>query len=350
MNSKFRGLAAFQPPSDMVGNGSGGSGKKKIWVGLGIGCGVLLLLIGIAFAAGAFKAVSCCNTLKDAAEQSQGAQQFGERFSRAISDGELQKAYSMTSSEFQSKLDSEAFESAVNAHRDKLSSGSPRLFNLQVDQKDPNQPSFDDLTSGIWQMSYQFAGPSDDRMLLLNFTVRRIGEGEEAKFVAENVKFDERARNLANEPPAREVLEVHDLIQRGQYERAYGRLGMQFKQESDRDTFNQFIDDTGEVLTSSELQIREVAYNDSNSQATVMAHARSSSGKNAIIQYELVPLQKEMPGFAWRIVTISPMIAEVAEDGPDEPVPPMPDEDAEAQTHGATDDAPVKAPEVEVTE
>ncbi len=350
-NFKSHRLAAFQPPSDMTGDGAGGSGKKKIWVGLGIGCGVILLIIGILFAAGAFKAVSCCNTFKEAAVQSEGAQKFGMTFATAVGEGQLKKAYEMTSSDFQSKLDFGAFESAVEAHREKLGAGPPRLFNLQVEQKDPDNPSFDDLTSGVWQMSYQFAGPSDENMLLLMFTVRRVGEGEEVSFVAENVKFDERARNLATEPPAREVLRVHDLVQQGNYERAYGRFGDQFKAESDLETFRQFLDDSGEILTSSELEIREVVYNEANTQATVMAHAKSSSGTDAIVQYELVPLQSDMPGFGWRVVAISPMIAEVQKDGPDEPVPPMP-----SLTNGAEPSAAqgsttgAEAPEVEVTE
>lgn len=317
------GFAAFQPPSDMQGEG-GSSRSKKVFIGLGIGCGVVLLIIGILFAAGAFKAVSCCNQVKGIAEKSMGAEQFANQFAQDIWEGNLDQAYATTSDEFQQEVSREAFGSAVEAHRDRMAANAPRMFNMQLEQEGAQQPSLEQLAQGTWLMSYQFAGPSDETMLLLNFRVKSAPADDGEKFVAADVAFDERPRNLEIEPPASEVLKVHDMIQRGQYELAYARLGDAFRSSTDRDTWRQFLDDAGPILTQSDLEIREVAYGQNNAQATIMAHARTSGGKSGIVQFELVPMQSDLPGFGWRIVTIAPMVAETQADGPDEPLPPMP--------------------------
>lgn len=311
-------LAAFQPPSDMVSSGGGSSTTKKVFVGLGIGCGVVLIILGILFAAGAFKAVTCCNQVKGIAQTSMAAENFANQFADEIWTGKLDEAYGQTSTSFQSSMDAEAFKAAVEAHRDRMKSNQPRMFNMQLEQSGAEKPSLDELAKGTWMMSYQFAGPQDETMLLLNFRVAQAPEGSTTAFEVADVKFDERPRNLPSEPPAAEVLEVHDMLQRGQYELAYARLGDGFRTSTDRDAWRKFLDDAGAPLTSSTLEIREVSYNDANTQATVMAHAKTTDGRSTLIQFELQPMQQQMPGFGWRIVSIAPLIAETPKDAPTE--------------------------------
>ena len=336
------GFAAFQPPSDMGGAGGGeGRGKKKILVGLGIGCGVILLVIGLLFAAGAFKAVSCCSDVANLAQSSVGARDYGQKFADAVAQGKLDEAYAMTSPEFQAKTSREAFGNAIAAHREKIASNAPRMFNLELQTKgDPD--SLESLKSGAWNLSYQFAGPADETMLLLNVLVTKPADAvdDATAFTVEGVQLDERPRNLAAEPPAEEVLKIHDLLQRGSYEMAYSRLAPRFQESSDFETFRKFLDDTGDILQRSDLAIREITYNETNTQATVMAQATTADGANAIVQYELVPLQPDMPGFGWRVVAIAPIIGA-------KPSAPAPD--AGAAAAAATNNAAeVEAPQVDV--
>ena len=303
----LNGFAAFQPPSDMTGGGAGG-GRKKLWIGLGIGCGVVLLVIGILFAAGAFQAVTCCSEVKNLAESSVVVRDFGQSFADAVHAGNVDAAYEKTSPEFQAGMTPEQFAQAVEAHREAMQANAPRLFDMQLQSK--NSQSIKDISKGKWRLSYQFAKPSDEKMLLLSFLVVAVGEGADQKFVIDDVRFDESLRDLEREPPAQEVLEIHEMLQRGNSQMAYVRLAPGFQEETDHEAFQQFLRDTGDVLTHSKLEIREVAYNDSNTQATVMAHARTLGGKDAIVQFELVPLQSEMPGFGWRVVSIAPIVAE----------------------------------------
>ncbi len=333
---------AFQPPSDMV-NGGGSSTTKKVFVGLGIGCGLVLILLGLMLSAGAFKAVTCCNDVKKIADSSVGAQQFAGEFATELAEGKHDEAYARTSSAFQSAMSKDAFTGAVEAHREQMKASKPRLQGMDLQQSGGDKPSMEQLAKGSWLMSFQFAGPQDSTMLLLNFRVASAPEGAERAFEIDDVTFDERPRNLSYEPPAEEVLKVHDLIQRSQYEAAYNRLGDQFRSTADNAAWRAFLKDAGEVLTASDLQIREVAYNDANTQATVMAHAKSTSGKDAIVQFEL---QSQMPGLGWRIVTIAPLIAE-SNNAPIDPSAPSGETHAGATTGTAAPEA-VAPPAVDV--
>ena len=328
---------AFQPPSDANASGGGGSGKRVMMV-LGVGCGVILIIIGLLVAAGTFQAVSCCSDVKKIADVSVGAEQKAGEFANKIHAGEVDAAYALTTDAYKKKMTLDAFKSAVQAHRERMSqTPAPVLFNMQLVQDNAEAPSLESLAQGSWLMSYQFTRPKDETMLLLNFHVRSVDAEDGTKsFAIDEVMFDERARNLALEPPALEVVKVHELLQRSQYEMAYMRMGDQFRQSSDAETFRAFLKDTGDILTSSTLEIREVGYNETGTQASVVAHARSSSGKDALIQFELKPMQQDMPGFGWRIVTIAPLVAETdaqaaatAEESNDAPAAPKADAGAE---------------------
>lgn len=327
--------AAFQPPSDMLGDGGGSSTSKKIFIGLGIGCGAIMLILGLLFAAGAFKAVTCCNEVKGIAESSVAAEKYATEFTNELYRGDYDAAYARTTPEFQARVNASAFASTVQAHAEQLKSNAPRVFNVELEQHgDADQPSLEDLAKGTWVITYQFAGPTDETMLLLDV---RVAKTSEEAFGIADIRFDERVRNLAHEPPAEAVLEMHDHLQRGQYEFAYTRLGDAFRTSTDREAWRKFLDDVGPVLTSSKLEIREVSYNDANTQATVMAHAQASTGQNAIIQFELQPVGEAIPGVGWRIVSIAPLLAE---DEPQAAQPP-------AATNGSVPGSTNGGPEVE---
>lgn len=348
MNFIPRTRAAFQPPSDMGSSGGSGGNKRKLWLGLGIGCGVILILTGILFAAGAFKAVSCCNTVKDVAEGSVAAQEFGQRFANAAATGDTAAAYAMTSDAFQQSTSEEAFKQVVSEHRARMETNTPRLFDMQMKAQDG--ASLESLKQSGWRLSYQFAGPTDQEMLLLIFSVERDPGGAEgeASFVISDVMFDERPRDLAREAPATEVLEFHETLQRGNYEQAYARLAPAFQEETGFEAFRKFLDDAGEALTKSSLTIRQVDYSDDNLQSTIVAHAATASGADALVQYELVPFQPNLPNVGWRIVAIAPLVAEA----PASPEPEASDAGADRASGDAGSVGPddVVAPSVEVDE
>lgn len=321
MQRRFAQWVAFQPPSDMSPGAGGAGGAKKLWVGLGVGCAVVVLVIALAFGAGAFKAVSCCNQVQDVAVRSMGAQKFASEFADDIHADRLDAAYGKTSEGFRAGMTQENFKGAVAAHRARIASSPPRMFNMNVE----NAGNSTELGSlNTWRMSYQFADTKDDTMLIMDFTVESVGSGESAAFVVSDVKFDERARDLSREPPARAVLEAHRQLQGGAPQLAYMQMSPEFRKDTDLDTFNAFLADTGDVLTNSTLEIREVAYDATGARATVMAHAKAHSGKSAIVQFELVSPSPEFPGVGWQVAAIAPLIAS------DQQAPDVQDAGAEA--------------------
>lgn len=333
--------AAFAPPSDMTPGSGGSSTTKKVFVGLGIGCGVLLIIIGILFAAGAFKAVSCCNEFGDVMDSSTMVKDFSADFAQEIWEGKLDEAYARTSSSYQEKITLEQFKAAIEVHRKRIEANQPRLFNMNLENHGEELPSLEAMANGAWLMSYQFAGPQDETMLLLIFrAVPTQTEDGTKGYEVDEVNFDERERSLDHEPPASEVLRVHEIIKRGQYELAFSRFGNEFKQSSDRAAFREFMKSTsvGDALKSTEmLEIKHVDYNEANTQATVMTLAQNSKGENVILQFELTS-PPQMPGVGWRIVTIAETIAEANNDSA--PTPAATNNTNSQTNQGSTNAAP----------
>lgn len=289
--------AAFEPPSDFSGGGGGSSTKKKMFIVGGIGCGVVLLLIGILFAAGAFQAVSCCNQAQEFAQNSQKAQGVAVDFGLALSDKDFERALAMTSENYRSKNSLQTFTAGFDPFAAYLQ-GTPRVFNFRAGTSDEVADSFEDLNKG-WTVVLQYATANSDQQLLVEVDVIPTETGE---LVIDNVGAEVRARSLASEPPAREVIEVHDDLAAGRYEMAHGRMAQPFKQETNIEAFKAFINDSNGVMTSSDVTIEEVDYS-SQDKATVMATVRGADGNAAVVQYELV---SPVPGMSmWKIMAIS---------------------------------------------
>lgn len=288
--------AAFEPPSDFVAPEKGG--KKKIWMILGGGCLVVLLICGVLFAAGTFKAISCCNTLQDIAERSAAVRQFASGWATQVTTGDLDAAYQALSQQERAQISLADFKAEVAKHSAAMQGAYPQLFNIKpIDEK-----SISDAK--VWRVSYQFMRLYEEQMLVLTFDVK-VSETEEDDFEVENIDFSYRERVVAEEPPATEVINFHDEIQAGRYELAYGRMPREFKDATSMEAFKTFLDSEGSVLVGSELEITEVSY-PSDGRATVMAIARKKD-QQAVVQYEL----QSSPSTGlqmWQIVAISPTL------------------------------------------
>lgn len=290
--------AAFEPPSDFSsGDGGGSSTTKKLLLIGGAGCGIILLIVGILFAAGAFQAVSCCNQVGDAVKKTGEAQKYGSEFALALAGRDFDQAYAMTSDDFRRDTSKEQFVSAFEPY-DSYLDATPRTFNVQAGTSGQPAESMDDLGKS-WTVILQFAKSNASKQLLLEVDVLAT---EDAGFVIDGVRAEERARAISSEPPAREVLEMHDDLAAGRYEMAYGRMAQPFKQETDVDAFKAFIKDSGGVMISNDVIIQEVDYV-SDQQATVMATVTSEDGNKAVVQYELSnPIPSSQ---MWQIMAIS---------------------------------------------
>ena len=72
-----------------------------------------------------------------------------------------------------------------------------------------------------------------------------------------------------------------------------------------------FVDEQGDLLVSSTMDVRQLAYADMTG-ANVVAKLTSASGKKAIVTYEVGQFMG-----AWRIVSITPLIETVGDGGED---------------------------------
>ena len=311
---------AFEPPSDYVPPSSGG-GKSKIWMILGGGCLVVLLIIGIFFAAGAFKAVSCCNQLQDVAERSMAAQTFAIGWGTQVGAGDLDAAYQALSPTAKGNMSLEDFKALVAENAADMKDVNPQMFNTNA----VNQESISDIKA--WRMTLQFARPTGKQMTLLEFDVV-VADPDAKIFNVENINFVTRERVMSAEPPASEVMQFHQELQSGRYEMAYGRMPKEFKDATSMDAFKAFLDAEGSILTGSDLEVTEVSYPAQN-RATVMAIARKGEQK-AVVQYEL-----QTPPLAgiklWQIVAISPTLQTNVDNVP-EPEGASDGEDVDAAT------------------
>lgn len=294
--------AAFEPPSDYVPPSKGG-GKNTLWMVLGGGCLVLLLVIGGLFAAGAFKAVSCCNQLQNVASRTMAAQQFATGWGSQLGAGDYQAAYQALTEGEKGRTDMAKFSALFAEHATGMQAAPPQLFNTTA----VNHEAITDVSA--WRISLQYSTPSAKEMVVVSFDTVLTGE-EPVTFGVENIDVDKRPRVLGGEPPAREVLEFHDELQAGRYEMAYGRLPDAFKDATSLDTFRAFLDAEGSILVGTKLEIQEVAYPDPT-RATVMAIA-TGEGRKGVVQYELQG--SPMAGMQmWQIMTISPMMQAVTD-------------------------------------
>lgn len=259
---------------------------------------MLLLMIGGLFAAGAFKAVSCCNQLQDVAARTMAAQQFALGWGTQVGAGDLDAAYQALTEAERQKMDINAFKAIFAADSKALAASQPQLFNTNAVRNE----AITDVNA--WRISLQYAAPSAREMVVLSFDVTLVNS-EANTFGIEGIDIDKRARMMDSEAPAREVLQFHEELQAGRYEMAYGRLPQEFKDETSLDTFRAFLDGEGSVLVGSTLEIGEISY-PGPQRATVMAIAKRVD-KQAVVQYELQ--SPTMPGIQmWQIMAISPTL------------------------------------------
>lgn len=303
---KFNQRIAFQPPSDMTGGAGGGGGSKKVWTILGVGCGAVLLVCGLFLAFGGFKVFQCCDAAQGAAVRVQASQAFGQDFVEKLQQGQTDSAFADLSPAYQNKMTKEKLQKLIDDHKPGLESGSPIGIGANANH-DANSKSLTDIRN--FTMSYSIAQAAGTDSLIIDLEVITVGE-DEVSFKVDKIQVGVQERRMDREPPAVEVLDFHRSLQNGNSAFAYGRLSQDFKDKTDVQTFEKFLEDTGSMLTDSQLEIRAIDYVPGG--ATVMAHASDSTGKNSIVQFELV--ETKVAGFAaYQIVTIAPMIAEPQE-------------------------------------
>ncbi|MGM0555425.1 MAG: hypothetical protein ACQEVA_03505 [Myxococcota bacterium] len=299
----------FKPPSDFVADDSGGG--NNVWKYLGIGCGVVLLIVGIAFAFGAWKTASCCGDAMDAAKQTMKAQQASAQFADKVSAGDTQEAYALTSEAYQNSVSLDEFQKTLSAHAELLRSSPPRPSGVQAQQSD--QSDGQNLKANDWTMKYEFSGPQSSKKLVMTLNVMREGEGEDAQFFVDDMRFDERRRVLSAEPPAEAVTSFHRHVRRGNYGSAYDLMGPEYSTETDRATFEEFVGGEYEsAYHGDEPEIRAVDYG--NGRAVVIAETVGEQGATWRIEYEL---KRGIGPSGWVVSAIAPQ--RVGDAAPAEP-------------------------------
>jgi hypothetical protein len=298
----------FKPPSDFVAEDSGGG--NNVWKYLGIGCGVVLLIVGIAFAFGAWKTASCCGDAMDAAKHTMKAQETATQFANKLSSGDAKGAYALTSEAYKSSVSLDEFQKTLSTHSDMLRASTPRPSGVQSQQ--PSQSDGQDIKADDWTMTYEFSGSQSASKLVMTLNVTREGEGEDAKFFVNDMRFDERRRVLSAEPPAETVLSFHRYVQRGNYSSAYNLMAPEYSTKTDRSTFDEFVGAEYDTLYyGGAPEITAVDYG--NGRAVVIAETVGEQGIQWRIEYELT---RGLGPNGWVISAIAPQ--ELGEGAPSE--------------------------------
>jgi hypothetical protein len=308
---------SFGPPSDFVEepSGSGGGGKGK-WLKIaGIGCGAILLITAILFGLGAFKAVSCCGDLKTAGMQTVGAQQTVLAFGSAVSARDWSAAHGEFTQGYGGEMSTEKLEQTFAPYiKEGLLENTVALSDNLRPDKDINELS-DARQIETWRATVRFF-PKEPREHLLAVTIKLTKEGEPSEEGIETMKITDLTLeklpvDINGEPPVMAVRQLHGFLQAGNTRNAYNMLSPTMQKEQNMEAFMTFVDEQGDLLVSSTMDVRQLAYADMTG-ANVVAKLTSASGKKAIVTYEVGQFMG-----AWRIVSITPLIETVGDGGED---------------------------------
>lgn len=299
----------FEPPSDFVDDPGGGGGGKGKWLKIaGIGCGAIVLLVAILGGLGAFKAVSCCGDLKTAGMQTVGAQQTTMTFGQEVAQKNWSGAHGLLTSSYGGEMTAEKLEQAFTPHMALLEDTVVLSDNLRPDK---DIAELDDARQiETWRATIRFF-PKEPRDHLAAATIKLVREGEPNEDGIETMRISEVSVeklpiDIDGETPVRTVRDFHGFLQAGNTRNAYNMLSPAMQKEQSREAFMTFVDEQGDLLVSSTMDVRELRYKDMTG-ATVIAKLSSASGKKAIVTYDVGQFMG-----AWRIVSVTPLIETIA--------------------------------------
>ena|GEM_PF-4215643 len=307
---------SFGPPSDFIDEPSGSGGGKGKWLKIaGIGCGAILLITAILFGLGAFKAVSCCGDLKTAGMQTVGAQQTVVAFGSAVAAKDWNAAHGEFSEGYGGEMSAEKLEQEFAPYtKEGLLENTVALSDNLRPDKDINE--LDDARKiETWRATVRFF-PKEPREHLLAATVKLVKEGEPDADGIESMKITDLSLeklpiDINGEAPVMAVRQLHGFLQAGNTRNAYNTLSPTMQKAQNMEAFMTFVDEQGDLLVSSTMDIRQLTYQNTTG-ANVVAKLTSASGKKAIVTYEVGQFMG-----SWRIVSITPLI-ETVDDGGDD--------------------------------
>lgn len=330
-------------PSDFVEEASTPSSGRRLFKIAGIGCAGILVLVGILFAAGAFKAVSCCGDVSSMSQNTQQAAFQANLWAGHIQKARYDQARALFSPELAAQLDLEGFTAQFKPHTKLIISSVP-----MVDKITPVIEGDGSDLSAIrnvkaWDAIVRFY-PDEQAQENPSELIVTLHQGLSPKSTKEKPEiyiksFELKARKIeySQEEPALRVLNFQRAIQLEGLEAAYAQLAPEFQQATDLDAFSTFIKEQAPILLKGDLDVRQVTYRGSEGgyMASVVAAISTTTGDRAIVTFELKRIVN-----SWGIVGISPLIESKKEASADASPDNTPDMAPAADT---ADMAPTKA-------
>lgn len=333
-------------PSDFVEEASAPSPKRRLFKIAGIGCAGILVLVGIFFAAGAFKAVSCCGDVTSMGQNTQQAAFQANVWAGHLQKGQYDQARALFSPELSGQLDLDGFTAQLKPHAKLIASSVPIVDKispvLEGDGKDLNAlrnvKAWDTIVR-FYPDGELLEKPSELLITLRQSLSPKSTEDKPEIYIS---SFEIKARSIdyAQEAPALRVFNFQRALQLEGLGSAYGQLAPEFQQETDQEAFSSFIKEQAPILLTGDLEIRRVTYHNSASgyTANVVAAVSTKKGDRAIVTYELKRIVQ-----SWGIVGISPLIETKTQASADATPDAAPLTDMTAAPAAEADRAPAKA-------
>lgn len=294
------GNGSFEKPSDYK-EGAGGGDGYGIWVWLGGGCAVLLALGAVLLVFGAYKGFSCC---RETLEQQAEARLFALEYARLLRDAEYDEAWKQSAESFQDRTSRESFERRIEQYRSRIRKSTPVPMGMNREIQSANGP-------GYWVVDIGFMPNGGETFVVMNARLAQRGEGDERRFRVDKLKFRERRRDLASEPPVRRIQTFNRQLSEDELEAARGALADEFEQGRTEGEFEQFFDGHDDVLGRTLVRVETVRYN-ADGPVTVEALHDRRGGSTDRVRYRLV-----RAGGPWKIDRIEFGVEAPNGDGPD---------------------------------
>lgn len=244
-------FSEFQPPSDFVPEGP--KGGSNIWKLLGIGCLIVVLILGLALAFGAWKTVSCCNTMGDMIGRSTGAVKFAVQLGEELKVEDFDAAHARFSPALASKISTDDLVSERKEYARFFDSAEPRAAGMSALSENVERPR--------WEVRVELSNQTDRQKLLLLVEVDDLtpDHSDEPVFQVSALRFEQRDRDLAAEPPGIAVVGFHQDLRRGNDEEAFERLDQSF---GDISAFRAFLKEQQPIFRSGAPEVLALDYSD----------------------------------------------------------------------------------------
>ncbi len=302
-----------------TGNQSSGS---NIWLWIGGGCLGVLLIGAIVLAFGAYKGVTCC---QQALERQSKARKLVREFAGQLRDGDYEAAYEQLSPRYRDRLSREEFTSTVRAHRDRLAGTFPILVGMNRQFEEGS----DDDSRQAWAARVGFMPREGEELLVGKFRLVMEEVDGEAIFHVDDVEFERREREIAEEPPARIVEQFHDNFSEGDRESSRRFVaGARVDAGSASEAWS-IVESHEAIFEAIGLEVLAVGYRPPDGAVVDVRH-RSESGETHLVRYRLT-----RGSGGWHVT-------DVAVDPPDLEAP---DDAADGLESGGPDAGPSSSPD-----